>query len=189
MRVSEYIGAQSVLLCTCGNPSRFSTHTENDVNAKFPHMAIFGEALKHADPDWRPIIPVWGKVNADLGTTLSKVLTENIDIQQALDGVAERTEKIMKDAGYWKPLLATLSSILAIIYFAQPCLNIGLVAQDCLSKRHVMTPQTFNRLTPYMFLAPAVIIMAIALFYPLGYMVYGSFRDWNLAKPFMKAPS
>lgn len=42
-----------------------------------------------------------------------------------------------------------------------------------------MTPQTFNRLTPYMFLAPAVIIMAIALFYPLGYMVYGSFRDWN----------
>ena len=64
-------------------------------------MAIFGEALKHADPDWRPIIPVWGKVNADLGTTLSKVLTENIDIQQALDGVAERTEKIMKDAGYY----------------------------------------------------------------------------------------
>ena len=84
-----------------GNPSRFSTHADNDVNAKFPHMAIFGEALKHADPDWRPIIPVWGKVNADLGTTLSKVLTENIDIQQALDGVAERTEKIMKDAGYY----------------------------------------------------------------------------------------
>ena len=36
-----------------------------------------------------------------------------------------------------------------------------------------------NRLTPYMFMAPAVIIMGIALLYPLGYMVYGSFRDWN----------
>jgi len=36
-----------------------------------------------------------------------------------------------------------------------------------------------NRLTPYIFLAPAAIIMAIALLYPLGYMVYGSFRDWN----------
>ena len=36
-----------------------------------------------------------------------------------------------------------------------------------------------NRLTPYLFMAPAVIIMGIALLYPLGYMIYGSFRDWN----------
>jgi len=36
-----------------------------------------------------------------------------------------------------------------------------------------------NRLTPYMFLAPAAIIMAIALLYPLGYMLWGSFRDWD----------
>ena len=36
-----------------------------------------------------------------------------------------------------------------------------------------------NRLTPYMFMAPAVVIMAIALMYPLGYMIWGSFRDWD----------
>jgi multiple sugar transport system permease protein len=36
-----------------------------------------------------------------------------------------------------------------------------------------------NRLTPYMFMAPAALIMAIALIYPLGYMIYGSFLDWN----------
>ena len=84
-----------------GNPSRFSTHSDADVNAKFPHMATFGEALKHADPDWRPIIPVWGKINADLGTTLSKVLTEDLDIQEALDGVAERTKAVMEEAGYY----------------------------------------------------------------------------------------
>lgn len=36
-----------------------------------------------------------------------------------------------------------------------------------------------NRLSPYMFMAPAVIIMAIALIYPLGYMIWGSFRDWD----------
>ncbi|MDE0210797.1 MAG: extracellular solute-binding protein, partial [Boseongicola sp.] len=84
-----------------GNPSRFSTHADPDVNAKFPHMATFGEALKHADPDWRPIIPVWGKINADLGTTLSKVLTEGLDVQEALDGVAERTRAVMEEAGYY----------------------------------------------------------------------------------------
>lgn len=83
-----------------GNPSRFSTHEDADVNAKYPHMSTFGEALKYADPDWRPIIPVWGKINADLGTTLSKVLTEGLDIQEALDGVAERTEEVMEEAGY-----------------------------------------------------------------------------------------
>ena len=84
-----------------GNPSRFSTHADPDVNAKFPHMKVFGEALKHADPDWRPIIPVWGKINADLGTTLSKVLTENLDIQEALDGVAERSKATLTEAGYY----------------------------------------------------------------------------------------
>jgi len=36
-----------------------------------------------------------------------------------------------------------------------------------------------NRLTPYLFLAPAAIIMVIALMYPLGYMIYGSFREWD----------
>ena len=84
-----------------GNPSRFSTHADPDVNAIFPHMATFGEALQYADPDWRPIIPVWGQINADLGTTLSKVLTEDLDIQEALDGVAERTRVLMEDAGYY----------------------------------------------------------------------------------------
>ncbi len=42
-----------------------------------------------------------------------------------------------------------------------------------------MSYETINRLTPYVFLAPAAVIMAIALLYPLGYMVYGSFRDWD----------
>lgn len=84
-----------------GNPSRFSTHADADVNAKFPHMSVFGEALKHADPDWRPIIPVWGKINADIGTTLSKVLTEGLDVQEALDGVAERARATLDEAGYY----------------------------------------------------------------------------------------
>ncbi len=30
-----------------------------------------------------------------------------------------------------------------------------------------------------MFMAPAVIIMFMALIYPLGYMIWGSFRDWD----------
>ncbi len=36
-----------------------------------------------------------------------------------------------------------------------------------------------NRLTPYMFLAPAAVILLVALIYPLGYVVYASFLNWN----------
>ena len=93
--------ADKAIAIAGGNPSRFSTHSDPDVLAKQPHLEVFGEALKHADPDWRPIIPVWGKINADLGTTLSQVLTEDLDIQTALDGVAERSKAIMDDAGYY----------------------------------------------------------------------------------------
>ena len=36
-----------------------------------------------------------------------------------------------------------------------------------------------HRLTPYMFLVPAAAILAVALMYPIGYMIYASFLDWN----------
>jgi multiple sugar transport system permease protein len=36
-----------------------------------------------------------------------------------------------------------------------------------------------HRLTPYLFLMPALVILAVALMYPVGYMIYASFLDWN----------
>ncbi len=84
-----------------GNPSRFSTYANAELNAKYPWSSAFGAALEHADPDWRPIIPAWGKINADIGTTMSQVLTENLDIKTALDGIAERTRALMQEEGYY----------------------------------------------------------------------------------------
>ncbi|MEO0637692.1 MAG: extracellular solute-binding protein [Pseudomonadota bacterium] len=84
-----------------GNPSRFSTYADPEVQAKYSYAAAFGEALKYADPDWRPIIPVWGKINADIGTSMSKVLTEGVSVEDALNGVAERARETMEEAGYY----------------------------------------------------------------------------------------
>ncbi|CCQ74466.1 carbohydrate ABC transporter permease [Magnetospira sp. QH-2] len=42
-----------------------------------------------------------------------------------------------------------------------------------------MAAANVKRITPYMFLAPAAVIMIIGLLYPIGYMVYASFLDWN----------
>ena len=42
-----------------------------------------------------------------------------------------------------------------------------------------MKAQNLDRMTPYVFMAPAAIIMGLALLYPLAYMIYGSFRAWD----------
>jgi len=42
-----------------------------------------------------------------------------------------------------------------------------------------MTTMSMKRMTPYMFLAPAAVIMIFGLLYPIGYMIYASFLDWN----------
>ena len=84
-----------------GNPSRLSTYYNYDVISKYPHMKIFGQALKDADPDWRPIIPEWDMMNKKIGTELSKAMTGQKTIPQALDDVAKMIEKILAKAGYY----------------------------------------------------------------------------------------
>ena len=41
------------------------------------------------------------------------------------------------------------------------------------------TITTANRATPYIFILPAVIVLAFGLLYPIGYMLYASFLDWS----------
>ena len=36
-----------------------------------------------------------------------------------------------------------------------------------------------NRMTPYLFLAPAALVLVVALLYPIGFMIYASFLDWR----------
>ncbi|UWU14402.1 sugar ABC transporter permease [Rhizobium sullae] len=43
----------------------------------------------------------------------------------------------------------------------------------------MMQAANVNRLTPYLFLAPATLILGAALLYPIGYMIYASFLNWN----------
>ena len=84
-----------------GSPSRFSTYMDPEVIAKYPHSTVFAEALKYADPDWRPIIPTWGEINEELGTTLSKAMTGDMSVKEALDSVAERAKATQEKAGYY----------------------------------------------------------------------------------------
>ena len=85
-----------------GSPSRFSTYNDPDLQAKFPYYEIFAEALEYADPDWRPIIPEWGEINApNLGVAIGEIVNDVKPAQEALDDVAVRIEALMEDAGYY----------------------------------------------------------------------------------------
>lgn len=42
-----------------------------------------------------------------------------------------------------------------------------------------MKSSSLNKMTPYFFIAPAGVVLALGLLYPIGYMVYASFLDWN----------
>jgi len=42
-----------------------------------------------------------------------------------------------------------------------------------------MSTKSMSRMTPYMFLAPAAGFMIVGLLYPIGYMIYASFLNWN----------
>jgi len=83
-----------------GGPSRISTFYDKEVNAKYPFMKTFGDALKYADADWRPIIPVWGDINNKIGVALSQAVTGKMTIKEALTGLREPISRIMQRAGY-----------------------------------------------------------------------------------------
>ena len=42
-----------------------------------------------------------------------------------------------------------------------------------------MKSANLNKMTPYFFIAPAGVVLALGLLYPIAYMVYASFLDWN----------
>ncbi|USH03983.1 sugar ABC transporter permease [Grimontia kaedaensis] len=44
-----------------------------------------------------------------------------------------------------------------------------------------------NNAAPYLFMAPAAVILVFALVYPVGYMMFASFFDWRPSQPFSDA--
>ncbi|MGY0398539.1 MAG: extracellular solute-binding protein [Ostreibacterium sp.] len=83
-----------------GSPSRLSTYNDADVNAKYPYIKKFGQALQYADPDWRPIIPVWNEIENMIGVELSRAISGGGSVKEALDKLKDPINKIMTKAGY-----------------------------------------------------------------------------------------
>lgn len=84
-----------------GAPMRNSTLRDADAVRKYPEFITFVEALKYSAPDWRPIIPVWDKINVQaLGVGLSEALTGKKTPEQALNDLVPQVTGIMREAGF-----------------------------------------------------------------------------------------
>jgi multiple sugar transport system substrate-binding protein len=86
-----------------GSASRWSTLEDAEAKKKYPEFTVLKDALKIANPDWRPIIPEWDELNQQvLGIALSDVITGKKAPKEALGAMVPRAEEIMRKAGYYK---------------------------------------------------------------------------------------
>ena len=86
-----------------GSPSRLSTIANADLLRQFPEYGMLREQIKHADPDWRPIIAEWDEINVNmLGVAVHQALTGKKTPEQALNDAAPKVTEVMKRGGYLK---------------------------------------------------------------------------------------
>ena len=84
-----------------GAPMRNSTFGDVDIVRQYPEFIVFKEALKYSNPDWRPIIAVWDKINVQaLGVGISEALTGKKTAEAALNDMVPQVTTIMREAGY-----------------------------------------------------------------------------------------
>ncbi|KMM25429.1 ABC transporter substrate-binding protein [Bordetella pseudohinzii] len=84
-----------------GAPIRNSTFDDPDLLRRYPEFATFKEALRHANPDWRPLIAVWDKINVQaLGVAISEALIGKKTAEAALNDTVAPVTQIMRAAGY-----------------------------------------------------------------------------------------
>lgn len=84
-----------------GAPTRSSTLADAEMVRQYPEFITFREALKYSNPDWRPIIAVWDKINVQaLGVGISEALTGKKTAEAALNDLVQPVTQIMREAGY-----------------------------------------------------------------------------------------
>ncbi|MEM7333941.1 MAG: sugar ABC transporter substrate-binding protein [Chloroflexota bacterium] len=85
-----------------GDPVRFSTYENSENQARFPEYPVILEAMECANENWRPLIPEWGEINAQImGEQLGAYLNGQIDAETAMLTAQEQIEEVMEREGYY----------------------------------------------------------------------------------------
>lgn len=94
--------AQDKAVCLLGGgPNRLSTLHDAELLRRYPEYLTLREQLRYADPDWRPIIPVWDEINTGpLGAAVHQGMTGAMPPGQALGAILGRVTEILIAGGY-----------------------------------------------------------------------------------------
>lgn len=85
-----------------GDPVRLSTLADPDLQAQFPEYPVILDQLECANENWRPLIPEWGEINAQImGEQLGAYLNDAVDAETALANAKSQTEDVMERSGYY----------------------------------------------------------------------------------------
>ncbi|MEM8857893.1 MAG: sugar ABC transporter substrate-binding protein [Chloroflexota bacterium] len=85
-----------------GDPVRLSTYADPDFQARFPEYPVILEQMNCANENWRPLIPEWGEINAQImGEQLGLYLNDQISAEEALATAKEQIEAVMEREGYY----------------------------------------------------------------------------------------
>ena len=87
-----------------GSTSRWSTLADVEAVRKYSlEFPILRDALKIANPDWRPLIPEWDHISQQiLGQALPDVITGKKSAKDALTAVVPAAEEVVRKAGWLK---------------------------------------------------------------------------------------
>lgn len=84
-----------------GAPVRNSTMDDAALVRQYPEFVTFKEALKYSNPDWRPIIAVWDRINVQaLGVGISEALIGRKTAEVALNDLVHPVTQMMRESGY-----------------------------------------------------------------------------------------
>ncbi|MEL6149500.1 MAG: sugar ABC transporter substrate-binding protein, partial [Chloroflexota bacterium] len=84
------------------DPARLSTLQDPELQEMFPEYPVVLEQLECANPDWRPLIPEWGALNAPiLGVYIHEFITGQRTAEEAMALAAEEIRAEMERSGYY----------------------------------------------------------------------------------------
>ena len=84
------------------DPARMSTLNDPELQELFPEYTVLLEQLECANPNWRPLIPEWGALNAPiLGVYVSEFVTGSMSAEDAMAQAASEIRAEMDRAGYY----------------------------------------------------------------------------------------
>ena len=85
-----------------GDPVRLSTYADPELQALYPEYPVILEQMECANENWRPLIPEWGEINAQImGEQLGQYLNGLISAEEALATAKEQIEAVMEREGYY----------------------------------------------------------------------------------------